>query len=198
MRILLVEDEADLAARIAKFLRGLGHTVRWAGDGESASRLLKERPYPIAIIDLVLPKLDGVQLIRQIHQGECKGQPLVIVTTAYPERLPEPYGLVCEVLRKPKELTRLRLKKAIEYCEELLEEQADRERGARVCDRLIAEGELEPKEGLIAVVNIEKRAWRLFGDEQEAIAYAKQHGGKRPYLRYFDSKLCTRLQRMKG
>ena len=202
MRILLVEDEKDLGKGIAKFLRSLKHTVRWAQDGATASTLLEQRAYDIAIIDLVLPGTDGVELIRQIHQGRSRGRPPVIVVTAHAERLPvdEPqhHGVVCEVLKKPKELTRARLRRAVKYCEGLLEEREDRQRGARLCDRLIEEEKLQLREGDIAVINIENGSFLVFRDEGEAIAYAKRRGGKRPYVRYFDTRLYTFLRRAKG
>jgi CheY-like chemotaxis protein len=201
VRILLAEDESDLAKRIARFLRRLGHTVRRAEDGVTALRLLKKTGYDVAIIDLVLPELDGVQLIWEIYHGKCNGRPAVIVITAFPSKLPESnpeYGAVCEVLRKPKELTMPRLKEALAYCQELLAEREDRKRGARICDRLMAEGGLKPKEGQIAVVNIETQELRMFDDERSAVAYARKHGGKRPYLRYFDTKLYSTLRRSRG
>lgn len=200
MRILLAEDEVDLARGLAKFLRSLGHTVRRAEDGKNALRLLRERVYEVAIIDLVLPKLDGVQLIYKIHQRKCKGRPIVIVITAFPSKLPVPnpehYGVVCEVLRKPKELNQTRLRRAIVYCEEIWEERKDRERGAEVYEKLIAKDKFKHKKGQIAVVNIEKQECRLFNDEREAVEYAKRYGGKRPYFRYFDSKLYGTLRRV--
>jgi hypothetical protein len=138
--------------------------------------------------------------LREIHHGKCKAKPTVIVITAHPSELPVPdpehYGVACEVLIKSKNLTPSRLKKALVYCEELLKERRDRERGEKMCEKLIAEGKFEPEEGQIAVVNIEKEEYRIFRDEHKAIAYAKRRGGKRPYLRYFDSKLYGTLRRV--
>jgi DNA-binding response OmpR family regulator len=200
VRTLLAEDETVLAKRIAVFLRRLGHTVRRAEDGKNSLRLLKERPYDVAIIDLALPKLDGVALIREIHHGNCRGRPAVIVITAFPAMLPVPdpqhRGVVCEFLKKP--VTMSRLKEAVSYCEDLLAEREDRENGARICERLIAQREIKPEDGQIAVVNIDTQEMRLFDDEEKAMAYAKQHGGRRPYLRYFNTKLYTTLRRSSG
>ena len=202
MKILLAEDEKDLAGQIATFLRGIGHTVRQAVDGKTALRWLKKVAYEVAIIDLALPELDGVQLVREIHDEKCEGRPAVIIITAHPGMLPVPdpqhYGAVCEMLRKPSEVTMPRLKTAVAYCGELLAERKDRERGSALCDSLMAEKNLSPQEGKIAVVNLEEKSIEIFDNQKEAIKYAGKHGGKRPYLRYFDTKFHNMLRRVRG
>lgn len=65
MKILVVEDDADLRRQLTNALTGRGYTVEEAADGEEARYLGLEFPYDLAIVDLGLPKLSGVEVIRQ-------------------------------------------------------------------------------------------------------------------------------------
>ena len=67
MRILLVEDEPDAATLIAKGLREQAFAVDVAGDGEQASHQAYETNYDAIILDLMLPKRDGLSVCRQIR-----------------------------------------------------------------------------------------------------------------------------------
>ncbi len=79
MRILIVEDEALLAAQLDKFLRDEGFVVDMAGDGEVALYRFREYSYDAAIVDLGLPKVDGIDLIRRVR-AEGIETPILITT----------------------------------------------------------------------------------------------------------------------
>lgn len=79
MRILLVEDTPDLAEAIIERLRADGHATDWLADGEQASKLLSYQPYSLIILDLGLPKLDGLSLLKQLRQRKDK-TPVLILT----------------------------------------------------------------------------------------------------------------------
>ncbi len=64
MRALLVEDEAPLRERLAGRLRAAGYVVDVAADGEEGAYLGREYPVDLAIVDLGLPKLSGIEVIR--------------------------------------------------------------------------------------------------------------------------------------
>ena len=64
MRILVVEDDADAAAFVSKGLREAGHVVDHAVDGESGLNMAGAGDYDAYIVDRMLPKLDGVSLLR--------------------------------------------------------------------------------------------------------------------------------------
>ncbi|MDO8528243.1 MAG: sigma-54 dependent transcriptional regulator [Deltaproteobacteria bacterium] len=64
--ILVVDDEISIRKALEKFLTHLGYTVITAGDGEEALRLLEKNPVDLALIDLVMPKIDGITLIRKM------------------------------------------------------------------------------------------------------------------------------------
>ena len=68
MRILLVEDDGKIASFIVKGLKAEGFAVDHAADGEMGLHLALTEPYDAAIIDLMLPKLDGLSLIDQMRR----------------------------------------------------------------------------------------------------------------------------------
>ena len=79
MRVLIVEDEMLLAAQVDKFLRDEGFVVDVASDGEEGLYYGREYDYDAAVIDLGLPKLDGLGLIRKLR-GEHNRSPILILT----------------------------------------------------------------------------------------------------------------------
>ncbi|GHA15647.1 DNA-binding response regulator [Arenicella chitinivorans] len=79
MRILIVEDELKLQEQLADRLRALDYVVDVANDGEEGLYYGREYPVDLAIIDLGLPKLDGVQLIKTLRQ-EGYAYPILILT----------------------------------------------------------------------------------------------------------------------
>jgi DNA-binding response OmpR family regulator len=79
MRILLIEDEKDLAAFIASFLKKAGMAVDIAYDGEQGIFLARTNNYDLIITDYILPKLDGRSLIQEIRQ-EGKQMPILMLS----------------------------------------------------------------------------------------------------------------------
>lgn len=79
MRLLIVEDEDLLRAQLVKALEDADYIVDSSSDGESALFRAMEYGYDAAIIDLGLPKLDGISLIRQVRQAG-KTFPVLILT----------------------------------------------------------------------------------------------------------------------
>ena len=79
MRILLVEDTTDLAEAILERLHADGHVVDWLSDGEQADKLLNYQNYSLVILDLGLPKLDGMSVLKQLRQRKNK-TPVLILT----------------------------------------------------------------------------------------------------------------------
>ena len=70
MKLLLVEDEALLSKNISKGLRLLGYAVDCAFDGEEALDLYGLNDYDLMILDLNLPKLDGMEVLRRIRERD--------------------------------------------------------------------------------------------------------------------------------
>ena len=65
MRILVVEDEANLRAQLETQLRKAGFAVDSAADGEDGFFLGRENPFDLAVVDLGLPKLSGIEVIQR-------------------------------------------------------------------------------------------------------------------------------------
>jgi two-component system response regulator PhoP len=79
MRILLVEDEPELRAQLSKQLEDRGYSVDAAADGETGLYLGREYPMDLGIIDLGLPGLSGIDLIRQLRRLQ-RPFPILILT----------------------------------------------------------------------------------------------------------------------
>ena len=71
MRLLVVEDDKKIASFVVNGLKQSGYAVDHSADGESALLLAENTPYDAAIVDLMLPKLDGLSLIQRLRaQGQ--------------------------------------------------------------------------------------------------------------------------------
>jgi two-component system response regulator PhoP len=79
MRALVIEDDPDLRQQVAKFLSDDGFAVDVAGDGDNGAYMAEEYPADIAIIDLGLPGMPGIDLIRQVRKAGRK-YPILILT----------------------------------------------------------------------------------------------------------------------
>ena len=79
MKILLIEDDAATAAHIVKSLRQHGHVVDHVPDGRDGLYLAAGEPYDVMIIDRMLPKLDGLSIVKTIRSGGVK-TPVLFLT----------------------------------------------------------------------------------------------------------------------
>ncbi|MBV1905797.1 MAG: response regulator transcription factor [Pseudomonadales bacterium] len=79
MRILLVEDDINLRTQLHRHLEDSGLVVDTAEDGEVGLYYGREYDYDAAIIDLGLPKMDGLALIKTLR-AECRDFPMLILT----------------------------------------------------------------------------------------------------------------------
>ena len=79
MRILLVEDDVKIASFIVKGLKAAGYAVDHASDGEKGLDLALTEAYDTAIIDIMLPKLDGLSLIERMRK-EKSDIPVIILS----------------------------------------------------------------------------------------------------------------------
>ncbi len=79
MRLLLVEDETQLRENLDKFLKKCDYSVDSASDGREGLFLGSEHPYDIAIIDIGLPELNGIELIKKLREQDITF-PILILT----------------------------------------------------------------------------------------------------------------------
>jgi DNA-binding response OmpR family regulator len=80
MRLLLVEDQADLAANVADHLAGLGHDVQLCADGETAFSAARNGLFDMLILDVMLPRLDGLSVCRSLRQEGLEQLPILMLT----------------------------------------------------------------------------------------------------------------------
>jgi two-component system OmpR family response regulator/two-component system response regulator QseB len=88
MRILLAEDDPLLGDGLRAGLRQLGFQVDWVRDGEAAERELKAQTYAAAVLDLGLPRKDGLAVLAAIRQAHL-ATPVLVLTArdTVPERI---------------------------------------------------------------------------------------------------------------
>lgn len=106
--ILVVDDEQDTCSNLQDILTDLGYYVDVAYDGPSALQRLELRPYDVALLDLKMPGMDGIELYRRIKQ--MRADTVAIIVTAYAstetaDSAKEAGAL--EILPKPVEFPRL-------------------------------------------------------------------------------------------
>ncbi len=81
--VLVVDDNRDHSQALAKIFERAGYRVRTADDGQEAFRLLTERPFDLIVTDLRMPRMNGLDLLRNIRAMS----PLVpvLIVTAFGE-----------------------------------------------------------------------------------------------------------------
>lgn len=79
MRILVVEDDAPLADILVRCLREESYAVDHAPDGQEAEWLAFENPYDLIILDLMLPRKDGISVLKSLRSGGIT-TPVMILT----------------------------------------------------------------------------------------------------------------------
>ncbi|MBI4487271.1 MAG: response regulator transcription factor [Acidobacteria bacterium] len=78
MRALLVEDDATIAEFVARGLREAGFAVDRAADGEEGLEAARTHPYDVAIIDLMLPRRDGLSVIEAMRRAGITAPVLIL------------------------------------------------------------------------------------------------------------------------
>jgi DNA-binding response OmpR family regulator len=88
LKILLIEDEVKIAEFVTQGLRSAGHEVTHAQDGEHGLDLILAATHDVAILDLMLPKLDGFQVLQQA-KAAASDMPIIILSAKIdlPDRL---------------------------------------------------------------------------------------------------------------
>jgi two-component system, OmpR family, response regulator len=78
MRLLLVEDDLKIASFLMKGLKEAGFAIDHAADGEDGLHLALSEPYDVDIIDIMLPKLDGLMLIKEMRRQKINTPVIVL------------------------------------------------------------------------------------------------------------------------
>lgn len=79
MRILLVEDTHDVGEAIARRFESVGHVVDWETDGQAASDILDFTDYDLVVLDVMLPGIDGFEILRRLRSAR-KAVPVLVLT----------------------------------------------------------------------------------------------------------------------
>jgi two-component system response regulator TctD len=110
MRLLLVEDHAELAEWVSKALAQAGYAVDVMGRGDHADHALLTQPYDLVVLDLSLPGLDGLEVLRRMRSRSATAQTPALILTARGATEDRVKGLnlgADDYLPKPFELTEL-------------------------------------------------------------------------------------------
>jgi two-component system, OmpR family, response regulator ResD len=92
--ILVVDDEPTIAEVVARYLERAGFATASAGDGLEALRLAAERRPDLVVLDVMLPGLDGLEVLRRLREGEGENvRAGVILLTAKGEEVDRVVGL---------------------------------------------------------------------------------------------------------
>jgi two-component system, OmpR family, response regulator len=82
MRVLIVEDDLTIAGFLMKGFKEAGFAVDHAADGETGLHLATTEPYDVAIVDLMLPRLDGLSLIQRMREKKIR-TPVIILSAKH-------------------------------------------------------------------------------------------------------------------
>ena len=85
MRILLVEDNQDLAEGLSAILRGSGYAVDVVSDGASAHAVAATETFDLVILDLNLPEMDGLDVLRAMRARQNRAAVLILTARGAPE-----------------------------------------------------------------------------------------------------------------
>lgn len=108
MRLLVIEDEARIRAFLARGFEADGYTVDGADNGRDGLALALAHPYDLVLLDLLLPRLDGLQVLREL-QRQRPELPVLILSarTDLPTKLRGFELGACDYLPKPFSLDEL-------------------------------------------------------------------------------------------
>src|SRR5206468_3210935 len=108
MRVLLAEDNSQLATWLAKSLRQKHFAVDWLADGATADQSLSSEDYDAVILDLNLPRMDGLEVLRRLRKRGARTPVLVLTARgSLDERVTGLNAGADDYLAKPFELAEL-------------------------------------------------------------------------------------------
>ena len=154
MRVLLVEDDAMIGEVVAEALKDASYAVDWVRDGQAALNTLADQIYGVVLLDLGLPKKDGLEVLHSIR---VKNNPVpVLVITArdtLDDRIRGLDGGADDYVLKPFEMTEL-----------LARMRAVVRRKGGVASPVLSNGRLS-LDPATREVSLEGQQWRLSGRE---------------------------------
>ncbi|WP_068637532.1 response regulator transcription factor [Thauera butanivorans] len=103
MRLLVIEDNADILANLVDYLGMKGYVVDCAADGLTGLHLAATQHYDLIVLDVMLPGVDGFSLCERLRNGERKSVPVIMLTArdALADRLQGFHSGADDYLTKP-------------------------------------------------------------------------------------------------
>lgn len=83
--VLFVDDDAEIALVMTRFLTRFGYSVECASDGHAALRVLQRRAVSVVVTDILMPEVDGYELIMRLKQSPHR--PRIIATSGNPSKI---------------------------------------------------------------------------------------------------------------
>jgi len=167
LRILVVEDEARLAEQLATALAAAGYAVDRAADGEQADFLAATEAYDAVVLDLGLPKIDGLSLLRRWRDGGV-ATPVLVLTArgSWHEKVQGIDGGADDYVAKP-----FRMEEVLARVRALL-----RRASGQVAPELsLGEVTLDPRAGRVTKAGVPVK---LTAHEYRVLSYLLHHRGR--------------------
>jgi DNA-binding response OmpR family regulator len=102
--VLIADDDADILALVAFRLERSGYEVLQATDGEEALRLAVEESPDLAVLDVMMPKMDGYEVTRRLRDNEATSRLPIILLTARAQQSDVDQGMLAgadDYVKKP-------------------------------------------------------------------------------------------------
>ncbi|WP_284123880.1 response regulator [Parerythrobacter aestuarii] len=108
-RILIVDDDTILSGLLQLTLELEGYAVTTAPDGSDALAILKTQDFDAIILDIVMPKMDGIKFLRVLNDSGAKRPPILVISSAAGNELTDSFRAlgVVGIARKPIEPAKL-------------------------------------------------------------------------------------------
>ncbi len=167
MRILIVEDEARLAGQLAKAMADAGYAVDCAADGERADFLSHTERYDAVVLDLGLPKVDGLTLLRRWRDAGL-AVPVLVLTArgSWHEKVQGIDGGADDYVAKP-----FRMEEVLARLRALIRRASGQAGAILQCGAIT----LDPRAARVTVAG---SAVRLTSHEFRVLSYLMHHRGR--------------------
>jgi len=164
MRVLVVEDEALLARQLTAALRRAGYAVDHAADGERADLLGHDERYDAVVLDLGLPKVDGLTLLRRWREAG-QAMPVLVLTArgSWHEKVQGMDGGADDYMAKP-----FRMEELLARLRALIRRSSGLSNPELRCGPLA----LDPRSGKVTLEGTEVK---LTGHEFRVLSYLMHH-----------------------
>jgi two-component system OmpR family response regulator len=167
LRVLVVEDEILLSAQLAKALGAAGYAVDCASDGEQADLLTQSEQYDAVVLDLGLPKIDGLTLLRRWREAGVFA-PVLILTArgSWHEKVQGIDGGADDYVAKP-----FRMEEVLARVRALIRRASGLAHAELRCGALALDART-------ARVSVGGAPVRLTSHEFRVLSYLMHHGGR--------------------